>query len=141
MVPMIDQPVRPVPPGGYAQKFGDPGAKNATEIKLSSLEEPGYELVFTAMGISNENRLRGLLEDALANFDTEAGQAGYVHPVILITPGHYFHPKQSREIFHFDYTIVDWMMEDGKLWSKRNSGPKAGWAAPAEAAPWGSETA
>jgi hypothetical protein len=136
---MIEQPVRPVPAAGYAKKFGEPGAKNATEIKLSSLDEPGYELTFTAMGISNENRLRALLEEAIANFDTEGGQAGYVHPVVLITPGHYFHQTQGREIFHFDFTTCDWMNGNGDLWSKRSARPKKGGprgAAPAAAAPW-----
>jgi hypothetical protein len=138
MVAMFEQPVRPVPPGGvYSTRFGEPGAKDATEITLESLDEPGYKTVFTAMGKSNANRLRSLLEEAVAHIGTEAGQAGYVHPVILVTPGHYFNQDQGREIFHFDFTVIDWMHENGDLWSKQ--APAVG--GPGTPAPWEAEGA
>jgi hypothetical protein len=140
MVPMVEQPVRPVPPTGYAARFGEPGAKNATEIKLTSLSVIKYELAFTAMGISNENRLRSLLEDALAHFATEEGRRGFIHPVILIRPGHYFHQAQGREIWHFDYVIADGMNDAGGLASKQGGAGGPGPGGPgdqaAEPAPW-----
>jgi hypothetical protein len=133
MVSMAENPVRPTPPGGYAVKFGEAGAKNASEIALQSLDEPGLVLVFTAMGVSNENRLRALLEDVLVHLDTEDGLRGFVHPVIFITPGRYFHQGQGREIFHFSYEITDWMNQAGDLASKT---PPVAAAGAAETAPW-----
>src|SRR5688500_16744222 len=113
MVPMHEQPVRPTPPGGYRTKFGESGPQDATEMTLTDLNEPGFELTFTAFGVSSANRVRKLLMDALNHLGTEDGQRGFVHPVILVTPEHYFHQAQGREIHHFGYAIVDWLRDDG----------------------------
>jgi hypothetical protein len=134
MVPMAQQPVRPVPPAGYAERFGEPGARDATEIELQSLDEPGYAVTFTALGVSNANRVRALLEEAVVHLGTDAGQAGFIHPVIFVKAGHYFHQTQGREIFHFDYELVDWMTDGGDLWSKRKGGGGKAASAPWDAA-------
>jgi hypothetical protein len=128
LVPMVDDPVRPVPPGGYVQKFGDAGAKNATEITLEDLDEPGQRYVFTALGKSNDNRVRNLAAEIARHVGTEQGQRGYVHPVIYVTTGHYFHSGHGREIFHFDYTIIGWSNgEETDGGPTRVSGPAAPW--------------
>ena len=111
MVAMVDQPAKPVPPGGYVERFGEPGAKDCVRIELTSLDEPGYAVTFDALGKSNANRVRQLFYDALAHMDTEAGKLGYVHPVIEVFAGNYFHREQGREIHHFDYRIVDWLYD------------------------------
>ena len=97
-------------------------------------------MTFDALGKSNANRVRQLFYDSLAHMDTEAGTLGYVHPVIEVFAGNYFHREQGREIHHFDYRIVDWLYDgdeaievapDGSggpplLWSepRRPSGPR-----------------
>jgi hypothetical protein len=112
IVPMVDQDVKPVPAGGYAEVFSEAGAKDAVRIYLTDLDEPGYEVKFDALGKSNANRVRQLFYDSLAHLDTEEGLAGFVHPVIRAFSGHYFHKVQGREIFHLDYEIIDWLSDD-----------------------------
>ena len=147
MVAMVDQPVKPVPPGGYVQKFGEPGAKDCLRIVLTNLDEPGHVVTFDALGKSSANRLRQLYWDTLANLDTEIGERGYVHPVIKARAGSYFNREQSREIFHFDYVIVDWLRDgEGDPEGADNGGSNGPilWSAakqdePTEEAPWAVE--
>lgn len=140
MVPMHEQPVRPTPPGGYRTRFGEAGPQDATEVTLTDVDERGFEVDFTAFGVSSANRLRHLLMATVNHFGSEEGQRGFVHPVIVVTPGHYFHQAQGREIWHFDYTIVDWMKDDGTLLSKAPVAPQIdggnGGGATAAEAPW-----
>jgi hypothetical protein len=123
VVSMLDQPVRPVPPGGYAAKFGEPGARSVDRIVLTARDDPQVNITFDALGRSNANRIRALLEDLIVHLDTEAGQLGYIHPVIRVFSGHYFHKEQGREIYHFDYEIVGWMNDPGDLWGARQQMP------------------
>jgi hypothetical protein len=141
MVAMWEQPVRPTPPGGYRTKFGEAGPQDATEVTLTDLDEPGFELTFSAFGVSNANRVRSLLEDALTHLETEDGQRGFVHPVIRVTPESYYHSGQGREIHHFGYVIVDWLRDDGALLSKNPAPPKVDGPDEGEPAPWDAEGA
>ena len=134
MVSMIEQPVMPVPPGGYAQTFGEPGAKLSMRVTLTSLNIPGYEVDFDAMGKSSRNRVRDLRAKILANLDTEIGAAGYVHPVMHVLVPNYFHKGQGRKIFHWDYELLGWMSDDGELAPERPLDPMP-------AAPWAAATA
>ena len=81
---------------------------------MASIDEPGFNLTFTAWGISSANRVRNLLEQALNHAATPDGQAGFIHPVIIPKSGMYRSKKYSRDVWHFDYVVVDWLHADGK---------------------------
>jgi hypothetical protein len=132
VVSMLEQPTCPVPPGGYAQAFGEAGAKPVIRIVLTSLDEPGYEVTFDALGKSSANRVRNLLGDVITHYSTEEGAAGFVNPVIRVKVGSYMHQSLGREISHWDYVIVAWVNDNGKAPSKA---PKP----TPEDAPWGAE--
>ena len=40
MIAMVEQPAKPVPPGGYVERFGEPGAKDCVRIELTSWTSP-----------------------------------------------------------------------------------------------------
>jgi hypothetical protein len=146
MVAMVEQPAKPIPPGGYSERFGEPGAKDCVRIELQSLDEPGYGVTFDALGKSNTNRVRQLFYDSLAHMDTAAGERGYVHPVIRAFAGHYFHREQGREIHHFDYEVADWLYDGDEgieVSPDGGGGPPLLWSEAQQdeptAAPWAAE--
>jgi hypothetical protein len=132
VVSMVDQPVCPAPAGGFVQRFGEAGAKPVMRIVLTSLDVPGYEATFDALGKSSANRIRNLIGDVITNREAEAGEAGFVHPVIKVTVDTYFHQAVGREISCFGYELIDWMNDAGELWN--GSGGESGGSA--AAAPW-----
>jgi hypothetical protein len=136
IVSMWEQPARPIPPNGYVQKFGDPGAKSADRIVLTPLDDRRRNITFDALGRSNANRVRALVEATIVHLDTEAGRDGYIHPVLRLFAGHYFHKEQGREIYHLDFEVIDWMNDDqdGSLWSSRQETPDD--SGPDDDAPW-----
>ena len=123
MVPMVSQSQRPTPAGPYATGMGD-GPKDTTELTLNSLDEPGFNVVFTAWSKSSSNRVRNLLEKAIVQMDTPGGQAGFINPVIIPKSGHYWQKAftdpltgqavPARNVHHFDFEIIDWMHNDGQ---------------------------
>ena len=122
MIPMAHGP-RPVPPNGKYGSYDDGGARNATEIVLSSINDPGFKLVHTSWGSSNANRIGTLLDEALVHLNSPDGRAGFVHPVVIIKSGNYKHAKYGV-IYHIDFDLVDWLSKDGQtLLSKRGSDP------------------
>ena len=134
MVPMAQGGTRPVPPGGQYGTFEGGGPRNATEIGLSSIDEPGFRLVFTAWGPSSANRIGNVLDKAITHLGSADGQAGFIHPVVLIKSGSYEH-KTYGTIHHIDFDPVDWLHGDGKtLLSERSSEALA--APPDGPAPW-----
>lgn len=112
MAPMAHGP-RPVPPGGKYGTYEGGGPRNATEIALSSIDEPGFKLTFTAWGPSNANRIGNLLDTALLHMRSPDGQRGFVHPVVAVRSGSYKH-KTYGTIHHIDFDVVDWLSKDGK---------------------------
>lgn len=112
VVPMAQQPDRPVPTGGYGT-YESGGPRNVTEIVLNSIDEPGFNLTFTAWGVSSANRIRNLLDAAILHSESPEGAGGYIHPVIEVRAGKYYSKKFKRDVYHFDYTVVDWLHTDG----------------------------
>lgn len=112
MVPMAHGP-RPVPPGGQYGTFEDGGARNATEVSLSSIDEPGFKLTFTAWGPSNANRVGNLLDTAIVHLQSPDGQSGFIHPIVVVKSGSYKH-KTYGMIHHIDFEVVDWLHTDGQ---------------------------
>jgi len=144
LVPMWQQPVRPVPARGYRVAYGEKGAVNITGITLTDLDEPGNGYEFQPSGVCSANRIRSLGEESIVHIGTEDGQAGFVHPVILIRDESFEHKTLGREIHHFGYVIVDWLDDNGRLASENQGGgaklPPGGKAA-AAAAPWANDNA
>lgn len=114
VVPMMAQPARPAPPGGRYGTYEGGGPRDVTEVELNSVDEPGFNLVYTAWGVSSANRVRNLLEQALNHVNTPDGQGGFVHPVIVPKAGMYRSKKYKRDVWHFDFDVVDWLHTDGK---------------------------
>ena len=111
LVSMASDPRMPTPPGGKYTKYPDDGPRKTVEITLSSLDEPGFNLVFTSWSISHENRLSNLWENIASQKDGKAGKAGFLHPVILLKSSCY--KNDFGTTFHFDYEILDWLHNDG----------------------------
>ena len=112
VVPMAQQSARPVPPNGYGT-YEQGGPRDVTEIQLNSIEEPGFNLVYTAWGVSSANRIRNLLDAAIVHCESPDGEAGFVHPVIIPKSGKYYSKKFKRDVWHFDFDVVDWLHNDG----------------------------
>lgn len=148
MVPMAQGGARPTPPGGQYGTFERGGPRDAVEIGLSSIDEPGFKLTFTAWGPSNANRIGALLDKAITHLGSADGQAGFVHPVVVVKSGSYLH-KTYGTVHHIDFDLVDWLNLDGKtLLSERGDGigiaaTKAEFTerAAEEPAPWDDEPA
>ena len=73
LAPMIGVPNRPISPNGYAEVFGEDGAKNVTQIKLASIQEPGLDPVFTAWSKLNANRVRDLGQKTAVHMEDAGG--------------------------------------------------------------------
>jgi hypothetical protein len=136
VIPMI-QDARPVPKGGSTTKiFQDPrnraafevrnlgpgeygtyeggGPQDITEIVLNSLTEKGFRLTFTAWSKSSANRVGSLLEQAVVHAEGPDGAAGFVHPVIEVKASMYYNSTYRRDVYHFDFDIVDWLHKDSE---------------------------
>lgn len=136
MVPMTSG-ARPVPPGGSQTKIIDQqtkkilgvktleageygtfeggGPRSVTEIEMHSIDELGFNLVFTAWNPSSANRLGSLVQETYLHAEGPDGRAGFVNPVILFRAGKYFEANHTRkDVYHFDYTIIDWLHNDGE---------------------------
>lgn len=147
VVPMVSQPTRPVPPGCRYGSYSKGGPRNVTEIELNSIDEPGFRLVFTAWGTSSANCIRNLLGEALQHARSPDGQAGFKHPVIVPRAGKYplkgRPPSKefpegiaARDIWHFDYEIVDWLHVDGSTLLSTGARPAVEGNGAEEPAPW-----
>ena len=135
VVSMLEQPICPTPAGGYTQAFGEPGAKPVIRIVLSSLDEPGFEVTFDALGKSSANRVKNLLGDVITHYDGPDGAAGYVHPTIRVKVSAYLHQSLGREISHFDYEICGWIDDNGQMPPQQGAAPiDAPWSAEVEPA-------
>lgn len=113
VIPMVTG-ARPTPPGGKYGTYEGGGPRDVTECEMSSIDEPGFRLVFTAWGISSANRIGNLLEIAVVHAEGPEGRSGYVHPVIVPKAGKYYSKKYSRDVWHFDFELVDWLHNDGE---------------------------
>lgn len=133
VVPMAQQAQRPVPPNGYGT-YEQGGARDVTEVQLNSVDEPGFNLVYTAWGVSSANRIRNLLDAAILHAESPDGEAGFVHPVIVPKSSKYYNKKFKRDVWHFDYDVVDWLHNDGKtlLSAKGGGAPQEDARAPWE---------
>lgn len=112
VVSMAQQPQRPVPAGEYGT-FEKGGPRDVTELVLNSIDEPGFKLTFTAWGVSSANRIRNLLDTAILHTESPEGAGGYIHPVVIVKAGKYYNKKFKRDVWHFDYDVVDWLHTDG----------------------------
>ena len=140
MVAMFERRCGRCRPAAIARGSAQTAQRTVTEIVLTSLDEPGFEVTFTASRqVASANRVRGLLEDALAHFGSAEGQAGYVHPVIRVTAEILRPQSTDRTIYHFGYEVVDWLRDNGSLASK--AGPQIGGPDGGAAAPWATEAA
>ena len=113
MIPVSTGP-RPIPPGGKYGTYEQGGPRNATEINLISVDEPGFRLNFRAWGPSNEFVIGNLLQTAIAHVHSADGKRGYIHPVLEIKAGSY-KQKAYGNIHTLAYEIYDWLHKDGEL--------------------------
>ena len=115
VTPMAQGGTRPTPPDGKYGTYETGGANDATVISLSSIDEPGFELEFTAWGSGyNANRIGDLLDKTVVHMGTADGQSGFVHPVVTITSAFDANKKWGRDIWFIDFVYVDWLHRDGK---------------------------
>lgn len=114
MVPIMTQSVAPVPPNGKYGTYEDGGPRPTIELVLSSLDERGQRLVFTSWSVSNDNRIRNLIDHVALHLGMPDGEeAGYIHPVVKVKSGSYQHAKYGK-IYHIDFEILDWLHKDGE---------------------------
>ena len=99
MIPM-NKGARPMPPDGKYGTFEGGGPRNATEIVLSSVQEPGWELTLTAWSPSNNRRLIGLLARAVAHMRSDEGKAGFIHPIVKLKAGSYVKEALRHDLPH-----------------------------------------
>ena len=142
LVPLSQGGQRPIPPGGHTTRALDVnrkptdqiitlapgeygtyeggGPRNATVVNFNSVDEPGFRLSFTAWGPSNANRIGNLLDQAIVHLGSAEGQAGFIHPVVILK-GNNYQQKDYGRVDHLDFEpgingslAVDWLHVDGK---------------------------
>ena len=135
VIPMLQGP-KPIPQGGSVTRDLDPstkqllsprvlkpgeygsyeggGPQDVTEITLTSIDEQGLELLFSPFGKSNINRIGSLLELTTSHCESPDGLAGYVNPVIVMFSNKYYNKNFRRDVWHWDFKIVDWLHADGR---------------------------
>jgi hypothetical protein len=120
LTPMVEHRTKPVPDEPYTE-FGKPGPVDAIELVLACVSpEPGFMVRFTACGRLSRERILALLERARRHLDAEGGRAGFIHPVVLVTPDRCRPSKVDHDVWFFDAWIVDWLHVDlAMLWSRR----------------------
>lgn len=136
LVPMAQGGTRPTPPGGQYGTYEQGGARDVVEVGLSSIDEPGFKLTFTAWGASSANRIGNLLDKAITHLGSADGQSGFVHPVVVIKSGSYHNKKWAKTIHHIDFDVVDWLNVDGKTLLSERAEAAIGNDAGEERAPW-----
>lgn len=131
--------VRTLAPGEYGTYEGG-GPRDTTEIVLTSLDEPGFNLTFTSWGKSSANRVGTLLEKAIVHCESPDGDAGFIHPVILVKSSKYHNKTFRRDVHHFDFDLIDWLHADGKTLLSQHGGAIADQSADEDGpAPWEDE--
>ncbi len=111
---------RSLGPGEYGS-YGGGGPQDVCEIVLTSLDEPGFHVTLPASK-SSANRVGNLLENAIVHCESAQGRAGFVHPVINFKVSKYYNTKYKRDVYHFDYDLVDWLHTDGERLLSKHGG-------------------
>jgi hypothetical protein len=106
----------PMPKTPYVA-FGQNGPRKAVEVILLDLDEPGFNLSFGALSVSNENAVGRLVTDGVGQI--RAGHADYANPVIHIVPQLCTYSRFGTTGWAFGHKLLDFVSNDGRtLWSK-----------------------
>jgi hypothetical protein len=116
MEPIVSNPL-PVPKGGRYVAFGENGPRKAIEAIMLGFDEPGFNLAFSALSISNENGVARVVADAAAQI--RAGHKDYSTPLIQVVPQLCNYRRFGTTGWAFGHKLIDYVSTDGTtLWSK-----------------------
>jgi hypothetical protein len=108
----------PQPPGDYAP-YGVDGPRPCMELRLCSLTEPGFAVVYSCLNESGTSRMLDLWGEIAAQYSVTTA---FANPVVSVGPDSY--TNQYGTTFCLAYTVKDWLGDDGATLLSKAKAPE-----------------
>jgi hypothetical protein len=98
----------PMPPGNAFTSFGVDGPRACMELRLCSITEPGFAVVYSCLNESGTSRILDLWGQIAAQYSVNET---FANPVVRVGPDSY--TNQYGTTFVMTYDVGDWLSDDG----------------------------